>query len=294
MGIPGEDAEGVLHSLEYLRALNLGKKPPVGKRVVVVGGGNSAIDAARVALRDKNCQEVTIFYRRTKAEMPALTEEIEAAIEEGIDIQFLVAPVNVVTSYGKATAIECVRMRLGEQDASGRPKPVPIEGSNFTHELDTLILAISERPDTSYLGEGDEIRRHGENIIIDEETAMTTRAGVFAGGDAVTGPNMVVEAMAAGKLAAETIEKYIAGKPLRRDYRLSRPSVYIKPWLLSEEEIQKAQRPVMAHLSLQKRAHSFKEVEIGLTEKSAVREARRCLRCDLETEDGKSAMKESS
>ena len=294
MGIPGEDAEGVLHSLEYLRAVNLGKKTSVGKRVVVVGGGNSAIDAARVALRDKNCREVTIFYRRTKAEMPALGEEVEAAIEEGIDIQFLVTPVNVVTSYGKATAIECVRMRLGEPDASGRPKPVPIEGSNFTHGLDTLILAISERPDTSYLGEGDEIRRHGENIIIDEETAMTTRAGVFAGGDAVTGPNMVVEAMAAGKLAAETIEKYIAGKPLRRDYPLTRPSVYIKPWLLSEEEIQKARRPKMAYLSLRERAHSFKEVEIGLTEESAVREARRCLRCDLETEDGKSAMKESS
>ena len=101
---------------------------------------------------------------------------------------------------------------------------MPIEGSNFIHKLDTLILAISERPDTSYIGEGDEISRHGENIIIDEETAMTTRAGVFAGGDAVTGPNMVVDAMAAGKLAAEMIDKHIAGKPLSREYRFTRPS----------------------------------------------------------------------
>jgi len=294
MGIPGEDAEGVLHSLEYLRAINLGKKVPIGKRVIVVGGGNSAIDAARVALREKTCEQVTIFYRRTKAEMPAIAEDVEAAIEEGIDIRFLTTPINVQMTFGKATAIECVKMKLGERDASGRPRPVPIEGSNFVQKLDTLILAISERPDTSYIGEGDEINRHGENIFIDPETTMTTRAGVFAGGDAVTGPNMVVDAMAAGKRTAEMIAKYIEGKTLRPDYPLTRPSVYIPPTVLSEEEVQKARRPNMNRLSTKDRLNNFKEVELGLNEKAAVREARRCLRCDLETEDGKSAMKESS
>ncbi|MBN1939269.1 MAG: NADH-quinone oxidoreductase subunit NuoF [Candidatus Aminicenantes bacterium] len=291
MGIPGEDAEGVLHSLEYLRQINMGKKVAIGKRVVVVGGGNSAIDAARVALRDPACEEVTIFYRRTKAEMPAIAEDVEAAIEEGVDIRFLVTPVKVLMSYGKAVEIECVKMKLGELDSSGRPKPVPIEGSNFIHKLDTLILAISERPDTSYIGEGDEINRHGENIVIDEETAMTTRAGVFAGGDAVTGPNMVVDAMAAGKKAAEMIAQYVEGKPLKPDYKLSRPSLYVAPPTLSEEEILKARRPKMNRLSTKSRANNFKEVELGLSEKAAIQEARRCLRCDLETEDGKAAIK---
>jgi len=291
MGIPGEDAEGVLHSLEYLRQINMGKKVEIGKRVVVVGGGNSAIDAARVALRDPNCEEVTIFYRRTKAEMPAIAEDVEAAIEEGVDIRFLVTPVKVLMSYGKAVEIECIKMKLGEVDASGRPKPVPIEGSNFIHKLDTLILAISERPDTSYIGEGDEINRHGENIVIDEETAMTTRAGVFAGGDAVTGPNMVVDAMAAGKKAAEMIAKYVEGKTLKPDYKLSRPSLYIPAPVLTDEEIQQAKRAKMSRLSTKDRKNNFREVELGLNEKAAVREARRCLRCDLETQDGKAALK---
>ncbi len=291
MGIPGEDAEGVLHSLEYLRQVNLGKTVKIGRRVVVVGGGNSAIDAARVALRDPVCKQVTIFYRRTKAEMPAIAEDVEAAIEEGVDIRFLTTPVKVLMSFGKAVGIECLKMKLGDLDASGRPKPVPIEGSNYIHKLDTLILAISERPDTSYIGEGDEINRHGENIVIDEETAMTTRAGVFAGGDAVTGPNMVVDAMAAGRKAAEMIAKYVTGKTLKPDYKLSRPSVYVPPPVLTEEEIQKARRPEMNRLSTRERTNNFNEVELGLPEKAAVREARRCLRCDLETEDGKAAIK---
>jgi NADH-quinone oxidoreductase subunit F len=289
MGIPGEDAQGVRHSLEYLRAVNLGYKEPVGRRVCVVGGGNSAIDAARAALRDKGCKKVSIFYRRTKAEMPALAEEVDAAIDEGVDVQFLVAPVKVLTENGRAKAIECVRMRLGDKDASGRRRPVPIEGSNFVHELDTLILAISERPDTSYIGERDIIRLDRENIIIDPETSMTTREGVFAGGDAVTGPGTVVDAIAAGKLAAETIEKYISGQPLGREHRLTRPSMYVLPEMLTEEEIAKAKRPSMRHLPVSQRAKNFKEVERGLTEELAVREARRCLRCDLETEDGKKA-----
>jgi len=294
MGIPGEDANGVLHSLEYLRAVNLGEKVPIGKRVCVTGAGNSAIDAARSALRDHICEKVSILYRRTKAEMPAIAEEVDAAIEEGVDVHFLTTPVRVVVENGRAVAVECVRMKLGDIDASGRPKPVPIEGSNFTIELDTLILAISERPDTSYIAETDGISRDGENIVVDRETRMTTRKGVFAGGDAVTGPWTVVEAMAAGKSAAETIEKYVSGLPVAREHRLTRPSIFVMPVKLSEEEVAKGRRPQMRSLSVSRRAKNFNEVERGLTEAAAKAEARRCLRCDLETEDGKKAQGEKS
>jgi len=290
MGIPGEDAEGVMESLEYLKAVNLGQEAPVGKHVCVVGGGNSAIDAARVALRDKDCRKVTILYRRTKNEMPAFPEEVDAAIHEGVDIKFLVAPVKILTRGGKITGAECIRMKLGEQDAGGRRKPVPIKGSNFMVKLDTLILAIGERPETSYISPYDNISMAKENIVVDGETFKTTRDGVFAGGDAVTGPNTVVDAMAAGKIAAETIEKFLEGRPMARTYALTRPSMYIKPVELSEEEVARAKRPKMPHLTSAQRKKNFKEVDLGLTESAACREARRCLRCELETEDGKNAL----
>jgi NADH-quinone oxidoreductase subunit F len=181
-------------------------------------------------------------------------------------------------------------MKLGDMDDSGRRRPVPIPGSNFVTKLDTLILAISERPDTSYIGEGDEIRRVGENIIIDEETGTTTRLGVFAGGDAVTGPNTVVEAMAAGKLAAESIARYLGGQPVQREYQVVRPSMYLKPVELTEEEAAQAKRPKSPSLPIHRRKKNFLEVELGLTEDTAFQEARRCLRCELETAEGKAAM----
>ena len=168
--IPGEDAQGVIQSLEYLKTVKLGRDVSVGRRVGVVGGGNSAIDAARVAIRDKGCEKVTILYRRTKAEMPAFPEEIEAVVEEGVAIEFLVAPVKVLTKDGRVTGVECLRMALGDKDASGRRRPVPIAGSEFSLELDTLIVAVGERSDTSYLCAKDGIdTRKGENIIVDGE-----------------------------------------------------------------------------------------------------------------------------
>ncbi|MGB8953337.1 MAG: NADH-quinone oxidoreductase subunit NuoF [Candidatus Aminicenantales bacterium] len=295
LGIPGENAECVLQSLEYLKAVNLGENVPVGKRVGVIGGGNSAIDAARVALRDKNCQKVTILYRRTKREMPAFPEEVDAAIEEGVNIQFLVAPVKILSKNGKIAGVECIRMKLGEPDASGRRKPVPIKGSEFTVRLDTLILAIGERPNISYLSGNDGINTaRGETIGVDPETFKTTREGVFAGGDVVTGPNTVVAAMAAGKTAAEMIEKYIEGKPQTIEYTLRRPSVYVPAVALTEDEVAKAKRPKIPHLTVSQRRKNFKDVEGSLSEKLARKEARRCLRCDLETEDGKNAMREKS
>ncbi len=290
MDIPGEDAKGVMESLEYLKAVNLGDPLPVGKHVCVVGGGNSAIDAARVAVRDKHASAVTILYRRTKAEMPAFPEEVDAAIDEGVEIRFLVAPVKVLAKNGKASGIECIRMELGEKDASGRRKPVPIKGSNFTLKLDTLILAIGERPDTSYISSRDGIRLAKENIVVDGETFKTSRDGVFAGGDAVTGPNTVVEAMAAGKIAAESIEQFLEGRPVERTYHLTRPSVYLAPVELSEEEIADAKRAPTTRLPAARRKKNFKEVDLGLSERLACKEARRCLRCDLETADAKRAL----
>jgi NADH-quinone oxidoreductase subunit F len=291
MGAHGEEAEGVLQSLEYLKNFNLGGEARVGTHVCVVGGGNSAIDAARVAIRDKNCEKVTILYRRTRAEMPAFPEEVGAAIEEGVDIKFLVAPVKVLAKSGRVVGVECIRMELGDKDASGRRRPVPIPGSEFSIELDTLILAIGERPETGYISAKDGIEtRRGENIVADAETFMTSRKGVFAGGDAVTGPNTVVDSMGAGKRAAEAIEKYLEGKPLERTYELTRPSRWIAPVELREDEIGEAKRPAMPHLPAGQRKKNFKEVELGLGEAAACAEARRCLRCELETRDGQDAL----
>jgi NADH-quinone oxidoreductase subunit F len=290
MGIPDEDAEGVMQSLEYLRRVNLAESVSVGKRVVVVGGGNSAIDAARVAIRDKHCEKVTILYRRTKAEMPAFPEEIEAAIEEGVDIQFLAAPIKVITTDGRAVGVECIRMNLGEKDASGRRRPVPIPGSEFMIHLDTLIQAVGERPETSYLTPESNIKLAQENIVVTKETMQTIRDGVFAGGDAVTGSNTIVEAMMAGKVAADAIEKYLSGQSLEVTHHLVRPTLFVPPVQIPAAEAAEAKRPKMPHLAASQRAKTFKEVELGLDKIAACREARRCLRCELDTKDAKAAL----
>jgi len=294
LGIPSENADGILDSIEFLRAVNLGKKVKIGKRVSIIGGGNAAVDAARVANRLPECEEVTIIYRRTRVEMPAFKEEVDSAIEEGIDIKFLAAPTKVLTKNGKLTAIECIQMELGEIDKSGRRRPIPIRGSEFTIELDTLIPAISEQPDTGFLTEKDGIKisRWG-TIEVEQKTLATSREGVFAGGDVITGPNTVIEAVAAGKLAVESIGKYLRGENLAREYKVTRPSVYIEPVELTEEEIEElseAKRPEMPYLLAEERIKNFREVSLDLTEEMVIKEARRCLRCDLETEDGKKAV----
>ena len=286
--IPNEDADGVIHALEFLKDVNLKKKVNIGKRVGVVGGGNAAVDAARVARRIESCEEVLIIYRRTRAEMPAFQEEIEAAIEEGIQIQFLAVPSGVLTENGKVTGVECIKMELGEIDESGRRTPIPIEGSEFVIDLDTLIVAIGEEPDPDFLGTGNgiEVSRRG-TVVVDPETFATNVDGVFAGGDAVTGPNTVIEAISAGKVAAQMIDRYIQGESLVREYKLTRPSMYVPPVELTEEEMETAKRVRIPRLPVNKRINNFHEVELTITEEEAIEEARRCLRCDLNTEDGK-------
>lgn len=288
LNIPNEDAEGVLPAMEFLKAVNLGKSVRIGPRVGIIGGGNAAIDAARVARRLPGVTEVSIIYRRTRNEMPAFAEEIEAALAEGITIHYLTAPKRVLTENNRVKALECVRMELGPVDSTGRRQPLPLEGSEFVIELETLLVAISERPEIPLEDPQIRVSPWG-TIVVDPETFATDRPGVFAGGDVVTGPKTVIEAMAAGKIAARSIDQYLRGVPLTPEYALTRPSQYLEPIALTEEELLTARRPQMPVRSPRERIRDFQEVELGFTEELAVQEARRCLRCDLETQEGQAA-----
>ncbi len=282
MKIPGEDLEGVYDAIDFLREINLGKSIKIGQRVAVVGGGNSAIDAARVALR-KGAKEVHILYRREKKDMPAITEEIAAAEEEGIHIHCLTAPTKVLGNDGRVTGVECVRMELKEFDTSGRKTPYPISGSEYKIDIDTLIEATGQRPDTSFLkGNGISITKGG-GIVADPRTLATGRKGVFAGGDAVTGAATVIEAIAAGQRAACSIKRYLNGEELlpvieRDGYEpIAVPSA--PP---TEEELKERSRIKINEIPTADRKSTFSEVVLPYTTKEAREEARRCLRCDLE------------
>jgi len=208
MGIPGEDNPQVLDGISVLRSINLGEKVDITGDVAVVGGGNVAIDVARCALR-VGAEKVTILYRRTQREMPAYSEEVEEALKEGVRFSFLVTP-QKVSPEGKKLKVECIRMKLGEPDASGRRRPIPIEGSEFTIEVDRLITAIGQRSEVpERFGLATDRRGH---IQVDEETLSCSREGVFAGGDVVSGPASVIKAIQAGRKAAISIDKYLGGK----------------------------------------------------------------------------------
>jgi len=208
--IPGEDDyAGFVDCIEFLRKVNLGDKTKPGNKVVVIGGGNSAIDSARTALR-VGCEEVTILYRRSRREMPANPWEVDEAEREGVKIDYLAAPVRITGKNGKVEGMVCTKMKLGKLDASGRRSPVPVEGSEFEVEADLVIPAISQEPDLSFLnqGHGFEISRWN-SFVVDERTMATNRPGIFAGGDDVTGPGTVIEAIRAGHIAADSIRKYL-------------------------------------------------------------------------------------
>ncbi|MHC4743368.1 MAG: FAD-dependent oxidoreductase [Planctomycetota bacterium] len=284
MQIPGEESAQVIDAVDFLRSLNLGQEAEIGQRVAVVGGGDAAIDAARVAKRLG--KDVKILYRRTRREMPAAKEEIEEAIREGIEIQYLTAPTRVLSQGGRLTGIECIKMELGELDRSGRRRPVPIEGSEFTLEIDTLLPAIGQQPDLSVLSSGSELKASGRNTVeVSPDTLITEMEGVFAGGDLVSGPNAVTAAMAHGKTAAEMIHKYIQGQSLEREYKVTRPAVHVEPIELTDKEIEELEKPSMPLLSIENRTGNFEEVELGITEEMAIKEAKRCLRCDLELKE---------
>jgi NADH-quinone oxidoreductase subunit F len=207
LGAEGEDLQGVVQALDFLRGMNAGKTVHVGERVAVIGGGNVAIDVARTSLR-LGAKEAHILYRRSKDEMPANPFEIKEAEEDGVKIQFLVGPKKIIGKDGKVTAVECVRMILGEPDETGRRSPKPVEGSEFTLPFDTVVLAIGESPSTEFLPKEVELGE-GKVIIVDPLTMETSVPGVFAGGDCVSGPATVVEAVVHGKRAAAHVEEYL-------------------------------------------------------------------------------------
>jgi NADH-quinone oxidoreductase subunit F len=207
LNIRGEKLKGVFPGVEFLRDLNLGKKMEIGKEMVVIGGGNVAVDVARSSLR-LGVKKVSIFYRRSKKEMPAIPEEVDEAIHEGVRIYFLASPVQLMGRGGQVAGMECVRNRLGEPDASGRRRPVAMEGSNFRVRADTIIAATGQRVDPRPL-RGLEINRDG-TICVDPDTNETSTKGVFSGGDVVTGPGWAIDAIAAGKKGAKTIHQYLS------------------------------------------------------------------------------------
>ncbi|MBN2244326.1 MAG: NADH-quinone oxidoreductase subunit NuoF [Candidatus Aminicenantes bacterium] len=279
--IPGENVGGVIDPIRFLKAHNLNGKVSVGKKVAVVGGGNTAIDAARTALRLG--AEVSILYRRTQREMPAIKEEIDAAMEEGIKMEFLTLPVEAIAENGSLSKIKCTRMILEEFDSSGRRRPKPLNGSEFEMDVDTLIPAIGQEPDLNFLEEGTALNISKWNTLeVDPETMATNIPGIFAGGDVVTGPATVLEAMRAGKIAAESIDRYIQGKSLTRIYKPTEPRLEVPPVALGSNEEIEFSRPIMPKLPVDQRIRNFNEVELGFGLEDAVREAQRCFRCDLE------------
>ncbi len=271
LGIPGEDKNGVAEGIGFLRNLNLGKKQKVGNVIAIIGGGNVAIDAARSSLRS-DAKKVYIIYRRTKSEMPAMEEEIEEAIKEGIEIIYLASPKRILGENGKVEGIECLQMELGDYDESGRRKPMPIKSSEFTLEVDMVIPAIGQKTDFSFLPE--ELQSPDK---INWRTLATPLSGVFMGGDCRTGPATAIEAIAAGKKAAKNIDKFLRGE------KIEEVKIFVErpPKRKRVEEPSSLYHQRIAVLPLSQRKN-FKEVELGLTKTKAKLEATRCLRCDLE------------
>jgi len=276
IGVEGEDNPHVVDCVKLLRDVSLGKKVEPGARVAVIGGGNVAMDGARTALR-LGAAEVEVIYRRTHAEMPADEEEIEAAIAEGVKFKYLLAPKGIIPNNGRLE-LETIKMKLGEIDSSGRRRPQPIEGSQSTAAFDTIIAAIGQRP---VVPEGFNLETgRGSVIKTDPDTLATAREGVFAGGDAVLGPASIIEAIAHGRQAAISIDKYLGGEGDIEE-TLAPPEDDVS--LLKEAEEQ--YRPQTAVLSIEKRLRSFEQVELGYDETMAAEEAGRCLRCDLEEDE---------
>ena len=276
LGVEGEDGEGVYHALDFLRRVRLGERVELGSEVLVIGGGNSAMDAARSARR--LCGgPVTIVYRRTREEMPADEEEIEDALVEGVLLQELISPTRVILREGKVVALECIRNELGEADADGRRRPVPIAGSEFRIEADAIITAIGQTTDVAFL-DGSAVSLHrNKTIVVDPDTGLAGGERIYAGGDAVRGPASIIEACADGRRAAEAICQQLG-------IGFDAPAVQLPT--LSEEEIVRVKRARAEKVSQNKgqalpleRRGGFDLVEATLTEEAALAEAARCVQC---------------
>jgi len=282
LGIPGEaEYPQTMEAIDLLRRVALGERRVPGKQVVVIGGGNVAIDAARTCLR-LGSPEVTIAYRRTRHEMPADEEEVEQAEEEGVHLSFLTIPGKIVGEDKRITGVQCVRAELVKREGSNRMSPVPVLGSEYIMDADVVISAIGQKVDQLCLKELDTMgwTRRG-TIDVNMVTMETSIEGVFAAGDAVTGPATVIEAIGGGKRAAEAIDRYLEGIP-----QPQMPPVPVRRLRAACTEVPAStkmviKRPVMDMLNLDRRRTTFQQVELGYTENMVREEARRCLRCDI-------------
>lgn len=286
LNVPGEDAEGVIPGLEFLKKVNLGEEVQVGPRVAVIGGGNTAIDAARTALRlgaENLASEVTILYRRSRAEMPAIAEEIGESLAEGISIRYLAAPSRILTEDGHVSKLECIEMRLGQPDESGRRRPIPIEGSEFTIEVDTVIPAIAQE-----LENGSWKLEVEQGRMVINEAGATTVPAIFAGGDVATPFGTVAHAVGSGKRAALAIDQYLRGEELAGfpplDEAVHAVPKDVDPAVVRFEDLNLAyfeelERPEQSQRPVEERVRGFQEVNLGLGEEEAQAEAERCLSC---------------
>jgi len=275
VNIPGEDLQGVHHGITFLKDTNFEKPVDLGKTVAVIGGGNTAIDSARTAVR-LGAERVVILYRRTIDAMPAYITEIDEALEEGIEIMELVAPVRFVDgTSNKLSKIECVKMQLGDFDKSGRRRSIEVPGSNFFLDVDNVIIAISQYSDLPFISKDEVALTSWGTFIVEDQTLATTMEGVFAGGDVARGPDTVIRAIADGKAAAVSIDKYLGGKG-----KLNKGAAISIPDTFDDDEVVSLKRFPQEMLSPEERKDSFDEVVIGYHKLNAMAEAMRCLHCD--------------
>ncbi len=277
LGIPGEDTYGVIPGISLLKKVNTGHKVEVGKRVVVIGGGNTAIDVARVVRRLGS--RVTIVYRRSRAEMPASQDEVRAAEEEGINIILHAAPTKILSEEGRVYRIECVRMKLGKPDATGRPRPVPIIGSEFTIDADSVIPALGQAANLEFVKDlGLNMSARGA-LTVDEATLATNIEGIFAGGDVATGPATVIEAIATGKRAARSIDSYFKRESLSIEEEKAAEAPDEREIAELKKLYPAQKRGGMPEVAPLERITDFREVELGYAIDQAKEEAGRCLAC---------------
>ena len=278
MGVDGEDLEGVISGVDFLKERGLENETPVGKKVAVIGGGNTAIDAARTCWR-LGAEEVILIYRRSKKEMPANEIEIEEAENEGIQFHFLAAPSKLIGENGKLTHIEYIEMELGEPDESGRRRPVPKKGSEKKLQVDNVISAIGQFPVTSFLGDFS-MTKWNTIEVKNEFTFETNIPGVFAGGDVVSGADIAIGAIGAGRRAARSIHLFFRGEEIAPPENVVTATCDL-PVVEKLESVACTERVKMPEMNVEERRMSFEEVELGLTEEMALRESDRCLKCGL-------------
>ena len=281
LGIEGEhDYPQVLSALGFLKDISFGKKIKPANNVAIIGGGNAAIDAARTCVR-LGSQSVSIVYRRTRSEMPAHFEEIIQMAEEGIHVHQLTIPAKIIGSYGKIDSLECLMASLGEPDESGRRRPIPVPDSEYKMPVGAVIAAIGQKPAIAkYPGLGPLDLTKRETIRVRSHNQQTNIPDVFAGGDAVTGPATVVEAIGGGKRAAFAINAFLRHKEMPEKLP-PRPRAMIPPIVLEYHQKSFIQRQEIPLIDLDRRMHSFDRVELGLDEIAGREEAKRCMRCDI-------------